>query len=229
VRLHVEVRQPLGRITLDATLSTSARFTAVVGPSGSGKTSLLNVIAGLTTPERGVVRIDDDVLTDTQAKIQIPPHRRRIGYVFQEPRLFPHLNVRHNLVFGFALGARRNGQRVSLDDVVGMLDLDALLARRTTGLSGGERQRVALGRALLSNPRLLLLDEPLASVDVATRAEVLPYLDRLREHLDLPTIYVTHTWSEVESRAEHVVRMNEGRSEAGTTPTTRPTQAGQDL
>lgn len=207
MRLQVEVRHAVGRITLDLAFATNAAFTAVVGPSGAGKSSLLHVIAGLIRPERGVVQLDDQVLTDTTRGIWVPPHHRRIGYVFQDPRLFPHLNVRHNLTYG----ARHSEARVTLDDVVGMLDLGALLARRTPTLSGGERQRVALGRALLSQPRLLLLDEPLASVDVARREEVLPYLDRLRTQLDLPIVYVTHAWSEVESRADEVLRLDEGR------------------
>lgn len=205
--LHVEARHAIGRITLDLTLSTSASFTAIVGPSGSGKSSLLNVIAGLIHPDHGIVRIDDEVLTDTTRGLRVPPHRRAIGYVFQDPRLFPHLNVRHNLTFG----ARDGKTGASFDDVVGMLDLAGLLSRRTPTLSGGERQRVALGRALLSHPRLLLLDEPLASVDVARREEVLPYLDRLRAQQRLPIVYVTHTWSEIESRAEDVIRIVDGK------------------
>jgi molybdate transport system ATP-binding protein len=208
MRLHVAVRHQVGRLTLDVEILTDASFVAVVGPSGVGKTSLLNVIAGLVRPAQGLVRIDDDVLTDSTSGRFVPPHERRIGYVFQEPRLFPHLNVRHNLTYG----ARDERATASFDDVVTMLDLAALLSRRTTALSGGERQRVALGRALLSQPRLLLLDEPLASVDVARREEVLPYLDRLRTQLDLSTVYVTHTWAEVERRAGYVVEMEDGRS-----------------
>lgn len=207
MRLQVEVRHAVGRITLDLAVATDAAFTAVVGPSGAGKSSLLHVIAGLIRPDRGLVQLDDQILTDTARNIWVPPHRRRIGYVFQEPRLFPHLNVRHNLTFG----VREARPRVTLGDVVDMLDLGGLLSRRTPSLSGGERQRVALGRALLSQPRLLLLDEPLASVDVARREEVLPYLDRLRTQLDWPIVYVTHTWSEVESRAGEVLRLGEGR------------------
>lgn len=207
MRLQVEVRHPLGRVTLDVAFAAVDRFIAIVGPSGAGKSSLLNVIAGLTTPQHGHIRLDDEVLTDTQQHILVPPHRRRIGYVFQEPRLFPHLNVRHNLTFG----SRGADGGASFDDVVAMLDLSGLLTRRTPSLSGGERQRVALGRALLSQPRLLLLDEPLASVDVARRGEVLPYLDRLREQLDLPTVYVTHATEEIASRASLLIQMDEGR------------------
>ncbi|GMV20173.1 MAG: hypothetical protein AMXMBFR57_01220 [Acidimicrobiia bacterium] len=207
MRLQIEVRHHVGRITLDVAFATSDRFTAIVGPSGAGKSSLLNVIAGLVTPDHGMVRLDDEALTDSRARVHVPPHRRRIGYVFQEPRLFPHLNVRHNLTFG----ARTGDRGVSFDDVVEMLDLDRLLTRRTPTLSGGERQRVALGRALLSQPRLLLLDEPLASVDVARRGEVLPYLDRLRDQLDLPIVYVTHATEEIASRAALVIGLDEGR------------------
>lgn len=212
--LDVNVHHPLGRITLEIALSSDARLLVLLGASGSGKTSLLHVIAGLIRPSRGIVKIDDEVLTDTRENVFVPPYRRRIGYVFQDPRLFPHLNVRHNLTYG----AGRQSAGVDLDQVVRLLDLGEFLTRRTSHLSGGERQRVAIGRALLSQPRLLLLDEPLSSVDVARRAEVLPYLDRLRAELNLPTIYVTHTWSEVEHRADAVVTLDAGRVVSHTMP-----------
>jgi molybdate transport system ATP-binding protein len=211
--LQVVVRHPLGRITLDLTLETGTGLTALVGPSGAGKTSLLNVIAGLLRPEHAVIRLDDEVLVDTARRIWKRPHERRIGYVFQEARLFPHLSVRHNLQYAEWFG-RKSGPHVKFDDVTSLLDLGPLLVRRPARLSGGEKQRVALGRALLSNPRLLLLDEPLASVDVARRQEVLPYLDRLRTDIGLPIIYVTHTIGEVESRAERIVTMREGQIDA---------------
>ena len=208
--LHVQVRHSIGRIVLDVTMDVGPGLTALVGPSGAGKTSVLNVIAGLIRPEIGVVRFDDDVLVDTARGVWRPAHTRRIGYVFQEPRLFPHLSVRHNLDYGQWFARARPGH-VQHADVVDLLDLGPLLARRPSRLSGGEKQRVAIGRALLSNPRLLLLDEPLASVDVAKREAVLPYLDRLRSELGLPTVHVTHNWSEVESRADDVVVLHEGR------------------
>jgi len=208
--LQVDVRHPLGRITLDLTLETGGGLTALVGPSGAGKTSLLNVIAGFLRPDRALIRLDDDVLVDTERRMWKRPHERRIGYVFQEARLFPHLSVRHNLQYGEWFG-RKSGPHVTSADVTRLLDLGPLLTRRPARLSGGEKQRVALGRALLSNPRLLLLDEPLASIDVARRQEVLPYLDRLRADVGLPIVYVTHTLTEVESRAERIVSMREGQ------------------
>jgi molybdate transport system ATP-binding protein len=140
----------------------------------------------------------------------VPPHRRRVGYVFQDPRLFPHLTVRQNLLYGRWFTPRVPGS-AKPDDVVDLLNLAPLLQRRPSRLSGGEQQRVALGRALLATPRLLLLDEPLASIDQAHRMEILPYLDRFRTEHHIPTVYVTHTWAEIASRADHVVRLDAGR------------------
>ena len=208
--LHIEVHHAVGPISLDLSLTTGSGLTALVGPSGAGKTTLLNIVAGLVRPTRGVVRIDDDVVADTARSLWTPPHQRRVGYVFQEPRLFPHLSVRSNLGFGRWF-SRHRAPAVRFDDVVALCALEPLLARRTGRLSGGEKQRVALGRALLSQPRLLLLDEPLASVDVARREELLPYLDRLRAELRLPILYVTHTLAEVTTRAERIVTLDSGR------------------
>ncbi len=209
--LVVEVRHPLGRITLDVSLSLDGGLTALLGPSGAGKTSLLNVVAGLIRPEQGTVRIDTDTLTETATGAFVPPHRRRIGYVFQDARLFPHLTVRQNLAFGRWFNRRGASTSVTFDDVVGLLDLQSLLSRHPARLSGGELRRVALGRALLSNPRLLLLDEPLGSLDTARRQEILPYLDRLIDELRLPMIYVTHDLDEVLGRATQTVELKDGR------------------
>jgi molybdate transport system ATP-binding protein len=215
--LRVEIYHRVGPITLDVSLTTGAGLTALVGPSGAGKTTLLSIVAGLIRPERGIIRLDDDVLVDTARRVWQPPHQRRIGYVFQEPRLFPHLSVRGNLGYGRWFASDRPSS-VRFDDVVELCGLGPLLSRQTERLSGGEKQRVALGRALLSRPRLLLLDEPLASVDVARREELLPYLDRLRAELRLPTVYVTHTLSEVVSRAERIVSLDSGRIRPGVSP-----------
>jgi molybdate transport system ATP-binding protein len=160
------------------------------------------------------VAIEDERLTDTSRGVWVPPHERRIGYVFQDSRLFPHLTVRQNLAFG-GWFTRRRSEGISLDDVVSLLDLAPLLARRPARLSGGERRRIALGRALLSHPRLLLLDEPLGSLEVSKRQEILPYLDRLIAELDLPMIYVTHDWTEVKGRAAQIVLMEHGRTRDG--------------
>jgi molybdate transport system ATP-binding protein len=218
VALTVTVRHALGRITLDLSLALDGGLTALLGPSGAGKTSLLNVVAGLLRPDHGLVRLDTETLTDTDAGVWVPPHRRRIGYVFQDSRLFPHLTVRQNLGFGRWFNRRTTPATASLDDVVALLDLQPLLARHPARLSGGERRRVALGRALLSNPRLLLLDEPLGSLDAARRAEILPYLDRLLTELRLPMIYVTHDPAEVHGRATRTIRMHEGRADQEPSP-----------
>jgi molybdate transport system ATP-binding protein len=209
--LHVRIQHAFDRATLDVDVTLGGGMTALLGPSGIGKTRTLDVIAGLLVPAQGLVVIDDEVLTDTARGIMVPPHRRRIGYVFQDSRLFPHLTVRQNLEYGRWFAARRGEPRAALDPIVGLLDLEPLLARHPNRLSGGERRRVALGRALLSNPRLLLLDEPLGSLEVSKRQEVLPYLDSLMRDVHLPIIYVTHDWDEVEGRAARIVRMDAPR------------------
>jgi molybdate transport system ATP-binding protein len=208
--LAVDVHHRLERIALAIVLRAGSGLTAIVGPSGAGKTTLLHVIAGLTRPDEGRVVLGDDVLVDTARGVFVPADRRRIGYVTQDSRLFPHLSVKHNLTYGqwFTPPASR---RLSLATIVEMLDLAHLVGRRPGRLSGGERQRVALGRALMTSPRLLLLDEPLAAVDVARRQDILPYLDRLRQELALPTLYVTHAIEEVSARAETVIALDEGR------------------
>ena len=208
--LEIVARQPLGRIVLDVSFECGDGLTALVGPSGAGKTSVLDVIAGLLRPPIARVSIDGEVVEDAAARVFVPPHRRRIGYACQEPRLFPHLTVRQNLLYGRWFTSP-DSRRVRFDDVIALLDLEPLLARRPGRLSGGERQRVALGRALLTSPRLLLLDEPLASVDAGRRQEILPYLDRLRGELRMPTIYVTHLFSEISDRATSVIVLDEGR------------------
>jgi molybdate transport system ATP-binding protein len=208
--LEVAIRHRLERIAIDVRLRAGGGLTAIVGPSGAGKTTLLHVIAGLIVPDEGTVVVGDDVLVDRGRGVVVPPDRRRIGYVTQDSRLFPHLTVRQNLAYGrwFTPPDRR---RLSVEAVADMLDLGAFLTRRPARLSGGERQRVALGRALVTSPRLLLLDEPLAAVDVGRRPEILPYLDRLRQELALPTVYVTHTLEEVRARAESIVTLDDGR------------------
>jgi molybdate transport system ATP-binding protein len=184
--------------------------TALFGPSGSGKTTLIDLIAGLLRPDAGEVELAGEPLTDTRRGIAVPAERRRIGYVFQDARLFPHLTVAGNLRYG-AQRAARAPRYAHFDEVVGLLGLAPLLPRRPHQLSGGERQRVALGRALLSQPRLLLLDEPLASLDVARREEVLPYLETLRDTLAIPMVYVSHQFDEVLRLATQLVLLEAGR------------------
>ncbi len=187
-------------------------ITALIGRSGSGKSSLLHALAGLLTPTRGHVQLSGQTLFDHHASINLQPHERAWGVVFQEGRLFPHLSVRGNLLFGDALSSRPAGPAFS--DVVELLGVGALLTRRPHTLSGGERQRVAIGRALLSRPRALLMDEPLASLDPPRRHELLGYLAALPARYGLPIIYVTHQMDEVLRLADQVVVMNDGRSVA---------------
>jgi len=211
--LGFDVQHRLGDFTLDARFTSGPGLTALFGRSGAGKSSVVNLIAGLVRPARGRITVDGTDLVDTARGLFVPKHRRRIGYVFQEDRLFPHLTVRQNLLFGrwFSPPAERRGR---LDDVVAMLGIGALLARRPGALSGGEKQRVAIGRALLASPRLLLMDEPLASLDAPRKDEILPYIERLRDELGLPIVYVSHSVAEVTRLATTVVLMSEGRVEA---------------
>ena len=208
--LRIEVAHTAGEFTLDVHLSAGSGLTALVGPSGSGKTTLLNVVAGVLRPDRGLVKLEEEVLVDTASRLWKAPHERQIGYVFQEHRLFPHMTVQQNLVYGRWFRRRVNGG-LAPDDVIGLLNRGSLLGRRPTRLSGGEKQRVALGRALLAQPKLLLFDEPLASIDQSHREEILPYLDRVRAEHALPTVYVTHAWAEVAGRATDVVELSKGR------------------
>jgi molybdate transport system ATP-binding protein len=207
--LDIVVRHRLGAFTLDATLRSQGGLTALYGPSGSGKTSLVNVIAGLIRPESGHVRLDGEALFDRAGGVFVPPHRRRIGYVFQEARLFPHLSVRRNLLFGRWFAPRGGTERTDLTAVLDLLGIGHLLARRPGDLSGGERQRVAIGRALLARPRLLLMDEPLASLDEPRKAEILPYIERLRDEAGIPIVYVSHALAEV-ARLATTVAIVEG-------------------
>ena len=209
--LSVAVSRRLPGFSLEAAFAApTPGVIALFGPSGSGKTTLVNLIAGLLIPDSGEIRLGDDVLIDTRAAVALPVERRRIGYVFQDARLFPHLNVAANLRYG-QKRARGAALVIGFEEVLALLGLERLLARRPHELSGGERQRVALGRALLSQPRLLLLDEPLASIDVARREEVLPYLEALRERLAIPMVYVSHQFEEVLRLATYLVLLEGGR------------------
>jgi molybdate transport system ATP-binding protein len=207
--LAVDVEKQLGAFRVAVRFQAPGGATALFGPSGAGKTSVVNMIAGLLRPDRGRIALDEAVLFDASAGIDVPPHRRRIGYVFQEGRLFPHLSVRQNLDYGRRMSGRPRDSR-QFEHVVTLLDIDNLLERRPRLLSGGERQRVAVGRALLMRPRLLLLDEPLASLDAARKREILPYLVRLRDEAAVPIVYVSHSAAELRRIATHVVRLEAG-------------------
>jgi molybdate transport system ATP-binding protein len=208
--LAVDLEKQLGALQLSVRFEAVGGATALFGPSGAGKTSVVNMIAGLLTPDRGLVALDDTVLFDSAAGIDVPPHRRRIGYVFQEGRLFPHLSVRQNLDYGRRMSGRPREAK-DFDRIAALLDIGHLLDRRPRMLSGGERQRVAVGRALLTSPRLLLLDEPLASLDTGHKREILPYLVRLRDDAGIPIVYVSHMRAEVRRIATTVVRLDAGR------------------
>jgi molybdate transport system ATP-binding protein len=213
--LRVELRKRRGDFALDAGFSApTPGVTALFGRSGCGKSTLISLIAGLLEPDAGRIVIGEDVLFDGERGLSIDARHRRIGVVFQDPRLFPHLSVLGNLDYGARRVPRKASRFVSFDDVVGLLGLGGLLDRRPHELSGGEKQRVAFGRALLSQPRLLLLDEPLASLDLARREEVLPYLERLRDAFAIPIVYVSHQFDEVLRLATRVVLLEAGRTVA---------------
>jgi molybdate transport system ATP-binding protein len=208
--LSVSVSHRLGDFPLEAAFESSGRLTALFGPSGSGKTSLINMIGGLIRPRRGRIVANGTVLVDTEAGIWLPAHRRRIGYVFQDARLFPHLSVRQNLRYGRFFTPPKE-RYADFDRVVGLLGIGALLDRRPSTLSGGEKQRVAIGRALIASPKVMLMDEPLAALDDARKAEILPYIERLRDETGIPIVYVSHSIAEVARLASDVVSLAAGR------------------
>jgi molybdate transport system ATP-binding protein len=207
--LAIDLEHRVGAFDMHVEFRTDARITALFGRSGAGKTSLVNMIAGLATPHRGRIDIDGNVLFDSAAGIDVPVHARRIGYVFQEARLFPHYSVRRNLLYGHDR-VPASERYVELDHVVDLLGLRSLLERRPGDLSGGEKQRVAIGRALLASPRILLLDEPLASLDSQRKNEVLGYIERMRDDVHIPMIYVSHAVDEVVRIADWVVLLSAG-------------------
>jgi molybdate transport system ATP-binding protein len=208
--LSVAVAHRLGDFRLAAAFESGSGLTALFGRSGSGKTSLVNAIAGLIRPTRGHIAVDGEVLTDTATGVFVPARRRHVGYVFQEGRLFPHLTVRQNLLYGRWFAARR-GRAGEVEHVIELLGVGELLGRRPANLSGGEKQRVAIGRALLAQPRLLVMDEPLASLDEERKTEILPYIERLRDEFAIPIVYVSHAIAEVTRLATTIVVMSEGR------------------
>lgn len=208
--LQVEVFKQLGDFSVDVAFTSEGRVTGLFGSSGAGKTSLISMIAGLVRPDRGIIAMDKAVLYDHSKSVDLPAHRRRIGYVFQDARLFPHLSVAQNLDYGRRMN-HLTRDTAEEDRITAMLDIGQLLTRRPGGLSGGERQRVALGRALLAQPRLLLLDEPLGALDEARKAEIMPYLIRLRDEGNVPMVLVSHDADEMRQLATTVVILKGGR------------------
>ncbi|MCU0905965.1 MAG: molybdenum ABC transporter ATP-binding protein [Rhodobacteraceae bacterium] len=215
--LDIRLAHALPGFDLDIAVTAPPGVTVLFGPSGSGKTTVVNAVAGLLRPDRGCIAVDGRVLLDTDAGLNLPPHRRRLGYIFQEGRLFPHLTVRQNLTYGRWF-APRDAAPESLSRVVEMLGIGALLHRRPGALSGGEKARVAIGRALLSAPRMILADEPLAALDEARKAEILPYLERLRDEVAVPILYVSHASAEVARLATTVIALRGGRVVASGPP-----------
>jgi molybdate transport system ATP-binding protein len=199
--LQVDIQAKLGDLSLDVQMDVSSGVTVLFGPSGAGKTSIINAIAGLIKPDAGRIALDKKVLFES--KVNVPPHRRKMGYVFQDARLFPHRTVKQNLVYG---------GRHDFEQIVNILGLADMLQRRPAGLSGGEKQRVALGRALMSKPDVLLMDEPLAALDGPRKAEVLPFIANIAATQNLPVIYVTHSMAEVAQLADHLVIIDRGKT-----------------
>jgi len=209
--LEVNVRRKQGDFVIDADFTIEASgTTALFGPSGAGKTSIVNMVAGLARPDSGRIAIHGRCLFDSGRGIDVPTQQRRVGYVFQDARLFPHLTVRGNLTYGMRL-LQKSEQYVDFDEVVELLGIALLLDRRPVKLSGGEKQRVAIGRALLCSPALLLMDEPLASLDKERKSEVLPFIRRLSHNFSTPIIYVSHSMKEIAQLADYLVRVDEGR------------------
>lgn len=232
MNLSVTLRHQFGDFDLDAAFDAPGGITMLFGRSGSGKTTIINALAGLLRPRSGRIAVEDWVMFDSQTGTELAPQRRRIGYIFQEGRLFPHLTVAQNLKYGQWF-APKSAPREDMGRIVEMLGIGALLSRRPALLSGGEKQRVAIGRALLSSPRLLLADEPLAALDAARKAEILPYFERLRDELEIPIVYVSHSAAEVTRLATTLVVLEDGRvrrcgpaSEVLSDPAVTPLGAG---
>ncbi|HYP57571.1 MAG TPA: molybdenum ABC transporter ATP-binding protein [Beijerinckia sp.] len=211
--IEVDVALAMGGFKLEAAFQNADGITALFGHSGSGKSLTLNLIAGLLRPDRGYIRLDGNPLVDRERGVFVPPHRRRIGLVFQDSHLFPHLSVKQNLLFGRFFAPRRE-RAIDFDAVIETLGIASLLARHPARLSGGERQRVAIGRALLSCPKLLLFDEPLAALDMQRKLEILPLIEHVRDHFQVPIVYVSHSIEEVVRLAAFVVVLDAGKVKA---------------
>jgi molybdate transport system ATP-binding protein len=206
--MEIKLLRKLGKTTLDVDLKLpTVGLTAVFGRSGSGKTTLINILSGLSDPDEGRIQINGELLYDSSARIKIPVYERSMGYVFQDSRLFPHMTVRGNLKYGY-----NPAGQIRLDEVIALLDIGHLLPRRPHHLSGGEKQRVAIGRALLTNPALLLMDEPLSALDENRKSEIFPFIERVRDVIQTPIFYVTHSKAEVAKLANTVVLLSDGKA-----------------
>ena len=208
--INVDIEQQLGAFRLDVKFSAEAPIVGLFGRSGSGKTSVVNAIAGIAKPRRGSIRVNEEVLYDATEHIDLPPNERRVGYVFQDSLLFPHMDVESNLRYGQRLRPPEE-RYIAESRIVDLLGLSTLLRRRSRALSGGEKQRVAIGRALLAQPRILLMDEPLASLDIPRKMEILAYVERLRDELRIPIVYVSHSVTEIARLADTVVVLSDGK------------------
>ncbi len=208
--IEVDIQLKRKDFELAVSLALAQKVTAIFGPSGSGKSSLLSVIAGIIQPDRGRIIIEGETVFDHHAQINQPIHQRRIGLVFQEGRLFPHLNVEHNLTYALRFIPKRE-QHFQLKDIAHLLEIDTLLQRSTHQLSGGEKQRVALGRALLSSPRLLMLDEPLASLDDSLKSHILPFLKKVADEIHIPMLYVSHSKEEIMQITTNIIYLKAGK------------------
>lgn len=212
--LHVDIQYAVGHLSLSAQIQIEQPgITALFGPSGSGKTTVMNAIAGLIRPSQGYIRLQERDLFNHHQHLHLPTHQRRIGYVFQEARLFPHLSVKKNLYYGHRRSLAPLAQ-AQCQQVIELLGLEYLMERPPRHLSGGEKQRVALGRALLSNPDILLLDEPLSALDPSRKHDILPYLERIRDEHQIPMLYVSHALEEVTRLANHIVLIADGQTHA---------------
>ncbi|MGC8603061.1 MAG: molybdenum ABC transporter ATP-binding protein [Desulfomonilaceae bacterium] len=208
--LDVKVLKELGVFSMNVEFSSeNSGITAIFGPSGSGKTSIVNMVAGLLKPDEGLIYLDGKPLFDSKKRINVPPEKRRLGYIFQDDRLFPHLSVKSNLTYGMKLIPKKD-RRFGFENVVNLLDLQGLLYRRPAKLSGGEKQRVAIGRALLTSPSLLLMDEPLSSLDGRRKAEILPFVSEMQKRFNIPALYVSHSTEEILAIADRVIVIQSG-------------------
>ncbi len=208
--LDLDFKLTLEKFDLEVNLKIEQKIVGIFGASGAGKSSLFNVISGLTNPSFGKIEIDGNIIFDFENKINIPPNKRKIGYVFQDNQLFPHLSVKNNLLFGYKL-LEPSERKFELEQVLKLLELESLLSRKPLKLSGGEKQRVALGRALLSSPNLLLLDEPLASLDESLKRQILPFLKRVQKETEIPMLYVSHSINEILELTEWLVVLEKGK------------------